>query len=57
VEARAGAVLGTESFIEWVRKTFIDGREWVRKEQPQASALKGMMPVEKIARVVGRSTG
>lgn len=52
-EARAGAVLGTDSFIEWVRKTFIDGREWVRKEQPQVGMLKGMIPVEEIARVVG----
>jgi hypothetical protein len=56
-EARAGAVLGTDSFIEWVRKTFIDGREWVRKEQPQAGLLKGVISVEEIARVVGKEYG
>jgi REP element-mobilizing transposase RayT len=56
-EAQAGAVLGTESFIEWVRKTFIDGREWVRKEQPQVGMLMGVIPVREIARVVGEEYG
>jgi REP element-mobilizing transposase RayT len=56
-EARAGAVLGTDSFIDWVRKTFIDGYEWVRKEQPQVAKLKGEVPVKEIARVVGEVYG
>jgi len=56
-EARAGAVLGTDSFIEWVRKTFINGREWVRKEQPQVKLLKGAILVEEIARVVCEEYG
>jgi hypothetical protein len=56
-EARAGAVLGTDSFIEWVKRTFIDGREWVRKEQPQAISLRGVIPAEGIARVVGEEYG
>ena len=56
-EARAEAVLGTDSFIEWVRKTFIDGRKWVRKDQPQARLLTGVIPVEEIARVVGEEYG
>jgi REP element-mobilizing transposase RayT len=56
-EARAGVVLGTDSFIERVRKTFIDGREWVRKEQPQVKSLRGVIPVEEIARVVGEEYG
>jgi hypothetical protein len=56
-EARGGAVLGTDCFIEWVRKTFIDKREWVRKEQPQVGKLKGMIPIEDIARVVGEEYG
>ncbi|MCX6356878.1 MAG: transposase [Candidatus Aureabacteria bacterium] len=53
-EARAGAVLGTDSFIEWARRTFIDGREWTRKEQPQVGSLRGVIPVLKIATVVGK---
>ena len=56
-EARAGAVLGTNSFIEWIRKTFIAGRMWRRKEQPQARLLTGVIPVEEIARVVGKEYG
>jgi hypothetical protein len=56
-EVRAGAVLGTESFIEWVRRTFIDGREWRRREQPQAMLLKDVIPVGEIARVVGEEYG
>ena len=56
-EAQAGAVLGTDSFIEWVRKTFIDGRDWVRKEQPQVGTLRGVIPVKEIARVVGEEYG
>jgi REP element-mobilizing transposase RayT len=56
-EARAGTVLGANSFIEWICKTFIDGRKWTRKEQPQASLLKGVVPVEKIAGVVGEEYG
>ena len=52
-EAKAGAVLGTESFIEWVRKTFISGQARARLEQPQAKLLRGVIPVEKIAQVVG----
>jgi chromosomal replication initiation ATPase DnaA len=56
-EARAEAVLGTDSFIEWVRKTFIDGREWKRKEQPQVRSIRGSIPVREIARVVGEEYG
>ena len=52
-EARAGAVLGTETFAEWIRKTFIDGKEWKRREQPRVRLLRDMIPVEEIARVVG----
>jgi len=50
-------VLGTNSFIEWIRKTFIAGRMWRRKEQPQARLLTGVIPVEEIARVVGEEYG
>jgi putative transposase len=57
MEARAGAVLGTDSFIEWVRKTFIDGREWTRKEQPQVGSIRSVIPVLKIATVVGKEYG
>ena len=56
-EARAGAVLGTNSFIEWIQKTFIAGRMWRRKEQPQVRLLTGVIPVEEIARVVGKEYG
>ncbi|MDD5556641.1 MAG: transposase [bacterium] len=56
-EARAGVVLGTDSFIEWARKTFIEGREWVRKEQPQTRILQGTTPMREIARVVGEEYG
>ena len=56
-EARAGAVLGTESFAEWARKTFIDGQEWVRREQPQVRLLERMMPVSEIAQVVAKEYG
>ena len=52
-EARAGAVLGTESFREWIRKTFIDTKAWERREQPQATSLLAVASVEEIARVVG----
>lgn len=45
-EARGGVVLGTDSFMEWVRK-----------EQPQVKSLKGVIPVEEIARVVGKEYG
>ena len=56
-EAKAGAVLGTEQFAEWVRKTFIDGRKWQRREQPQAKSLMAVVPVREIARVVGEEYG
>lgn len=56
-EAHAGAVLGTDSFVEWVRSTFIEGREWVRKEQPQVSLLRREIPTVEIARVVGEEYG
>ena len=56
-EAKAGAVLGTEQFAEWVRKTFIDGRKWQRREQPQARRLKGAVAVEEIAQAVGEEYG
>ena len=48
---------GTDSFIEWVRKTFVDGREWVRKDQPQVGSLRGVIPAGEIARVVGEEYG
>ena len=56
-EAKAGAVLGTESFTEWARKTFIDVRKWSRREQPQVKSLMVVIPVEEIARVVGGEYG
>ncbi|HOE26099.1 MAG TPA: hypothetical protein PK696_00185 [bacterium] len=56
-DSRAGAVLGTESFIEWIRKTFVDGRKWTRKEQPQVKPLRGVIPVEEIAQAVGEEYG
>ena len=56
-EAKAGSVLGTESFTEWVRKTFIDVRKWSRREQPQVKSLMAVIPVEEIARVVGGEYG
>ena len=56
-EAKAGAVLGTEQFTEWVRRTFIDGRKWQRREQPQAKSLMAVVPVREIARVVGEEYG
>lgn len=56
-EAKAGAVLGTEQFTEWVRRTFIDGRKWQRREQPQAKSLMAVVPVREIARMVGEEYG
>lgn len=56
-EARAGAVLGTKSFTERIRKTFIDGRKWSRIEQPQVKSLIAVPSVERIARVVGEEYG
>jgi REP element-mobilizing transposase RayT len=56
-EAEAGAVLGTESFAEWIRKTFIDGRQWLKREQPQVRLIERMIPVGEIARVVGEAYG
>ena len=56
-KAKAGVVLGTEQFETWVRKTFIDGRKWQRKEQPQARRLKGTVAVDDIARAVGEEYG
>ena len=56
-EARAGAVLGTESFTEWIRKTFVDGRKWSRREQPQVKSLITAISMEEIARVVGEEYG
>ncbi|MCX6354913.1 MAG: hypothetical protein NTZ78_08425 [Candidatus Aureabacteria bacterium] len=56
-EARAEAVLGTDSFIEWIRETFIDVKEWTRKEQPQVGLLRGVIPVQEMARAVGEEYG
>ena len=56
-EAQAGVVLGTESFTEWIRETFIDGRRGAGKEQPQVKMLRGVIPVEEIVRVVGEEYG
>jgi REP element-mobilizing transposase RayT len=56
-EARAGVLLGTESFTEWIRETFIDGRKWSRREQPQVKSLMAATPLEEIARVVGEEYG
>ena len=56
-EARAEAVLGTDSFIEWIRKTFIDVKQWTRKEQPQVGLLRGVIPVQEMARAVGEEYG
>ena len=56
-EAKAGAVLGTEKFREWVRRTFIDGHKWSRREQAQVKTLMAVVCVEEIARVVGEEYG
>ncbi|MCX6355740.1 MAG: hypothetical protein NTZ78_12690 [Candidatus Aureabacteria bacterium] len=56
-EARAEAVLGTDSLIEWVRKTFIAGKEWTGRDWPQVRSLSGVIPVKEIARVVGKEYG
>jgi putative transposase len=56
-EAQAEAVLGGEKFREWIRKTFIDGCKWVRKDQPQTRLLRGSIPVEEIARMVAAEYG
>jgi REP element-mobilizing transposase RayT len=56
-EAKGGAVLGTERFREWVRGTFIDGRKWTRREQPQVRLISKGVSVEEIARVVGEEYG
>lgn len=56
-DAHAGAVLGTDSFIELIRKKFIDDRRWTRREQPQVRLIEKMVPVEEIARVVGETYG
>ncbi|MCX6355145.1 MAG: hypothetical protein NTZ78_09620 [Candidatus Aureabacteria bacterium] len=50
-------MLGTDSFIEWVKKTFIDGKAWTRRDQPQVRSLRGVIPVGEIARVVGEEYG
>ena len=56
-EVYAGTVLGMDSFREWIRKTFIDGREWARKEQPAARFFQRVVSEEEIARVVGEEYG
>jgi REP element-mobilizing transposase RayT len=56
-ETRAEAILGTDSFISWVKKTFVDGKEWEQREYPHVLELREAIPVEVIAKIVSREYG
>jgi len=56
-EVKANAILGTETFIEWVKEQFLDEREWPRKDYPHIRTLQKTIPVEHIAEIVAQGYG
>jgi putative transposase len=56
-ETQAEAILGTDSFITWVKKTFIEGKEWKQREYPHVRELRSSIPVEVIAKMVSKEYG
>jgi putative transposase len=56
-EAKAGAILGGDRFVDWVRKTFIGIKELAHRDFPDARALDRVVPVKEIALAVSRDYG
>jgi len=55
--AKAGAILGTERFIEWVKEQFLDVKEWPSKDFPHMKTLQKTIPVAEIAKIVAQEYG
>ena len=56
-ETRAEAILGTDGFITWVKKTFVEEKEWEQREYPHVRELKSSIPVEVFAKIVSKEYG
>ena len=56
-ERQAEVILGTDSFITWVKKTFVEGKEWKQKDHPHVRELRSSIPVEVIAKMVSKEYG
>ncbi|MEI6634296.1 MAG: transposase [Chlamydiota bacterium] len=56
-ETQAEAILGTDSFITWVKETFIEGKEWEQREYPHVRELRSSIPVDAIAGIVSKEYG
>jgi REP element-mobilizing transposase RayT len=54
--AAGGFILGDTEFVQWVKDTFLDGKE-EEKEIPQLKILKPEVPLERILRAVGDEFG
>jgi putative transposase len=53
-EAKANAILGSDSFVDWIKEKFLDGKEWKDRDYPHLKTLKKSIPVEKIAQAVAK---
>jgi putative transposase len=55
--AKADAILGTDSFVSWLKKKFLDVKEWRSQDFSHIKTLQREIPVEEIAKVVGEEYG
>lgn len=51
-KAKANAILGSDSFVVWIKEQFLDVRQWDNKAYPHIKTLKKSMPVQDIAKAV-----
>jgi len=54
---KANVILGTDTFIEWVKERFLDAREWPSKDYPHIKTLRKAVLVEEVAEAVAKEYG
>jgi len=56
-EAKAGAILGTDSFVVWVKEQFLDIKSLKNQDYSGLKELKRLIPAEEIAGLVAEEYG
>jgi putative transposase len=56
-ETKANAILGSDSFVVWIKEQFLDVAKWKNKDYPHVKTLKKVVPVNEIAKTVGDEYG
>lgn len=56
-DVKADMILGADGFVEWVRRIFIEGKEWRHRDYPDVRALRSTVSVKEIAGAVGKEYG